>query len=136
MKGSERKTQKQRRFSAKMTRAVDAVLRSRTLGEAAQVAGLSESTLRRLREQPEFVDALTEAQTEIFSRTCNAIRALATDATATLARVMRDEKALPAARTRAAGLVLALVLRTHRLEAHENRLARVEAILKKREVGR
>jgi len=132
----ERKSQKQRRVSVKVTRAVTALLRCRNIGEAAQATGFSESTLRRMRRTPEFITTFAQVQSEIFSQTCHEIRGLATDATGALKAILQDMQAPPAARTRAAGLILSLVLRIQRAETMELRLAMVEATLKKMDGGK
>jgi hypothetical protein len=133
MTGSERVLRKKRRVSARTTRAVSALLRCRTTAEAAEAADISESTLRRLRQQPEFLDAMANAQSEIFSSVCAEIRGLGGEAVATLASILKDANTLPAARTRAAAVILTLLLRVQRLDAQEQRLARLEMTLRRYE---
>jgi hypothetical protein len=91
-----------------------------------QVIDVSTSTLKRWQRKPEFAKALAAAQAEIFSSVCNEVRQLGMDATKALGEVVRSTTAPAAARTRAAGLVIALLLRIHSAETQEARLAAIE----------
>jgi hypothetical protein len=114
------------KFCRKLPLAVAALLKSRSIDEAAQVIDVSTSTLKRWQRKPEFAKALAAAQAEIFSSVCNEVRQLGMDATKALGEVVRSTTAPAAARTRAAGLVIALLLRIHSAETQEARLAAIE----------
>lgn len=117
---------KSTRFTRKMALAVSAVLNAPTLEDASQLIGIPTSTLRRWRGRPEFAQALAVAQAEIFSCVCNEVRQIGTDATKALAEIVRSTTAPAAARTRAASVVISLLLRIHTLADQESRLAAVE----------
>jgi hypothetical protein len=114
------------KFNRKLPLAVAALLKSRSIDEAAQVIDISTSTLKRWQRKPEFAQALAAAQAEVFSSVCNEVRQLGTDATKALGEVVRSSTVPASARTRAAGLLISLLLRIHSFENQEHRLAAIE----------
>jgi|SRR5580698_473914 hypothetical protein len=114
------------KFSRKLPLIVSAVLKSRSSEDAAQVVGISTSTLKRWQRKPEFAQALAAAQAEIFSSVCNDVRRLGTDAASALGEVVKSTTVPASARTRAAGLIVSLLLRIHSFENQEHRLAAIE----------
>jgi hypothetical protein len=127
MTGSVRTRDSSGRFSRKTTRAVSALLQCRSIARAAQSIDVSERTLRRWKEKPEFAAALAAAQAEIFFATCNELRLLGTDATKALGQVLRNQKAPTPSRVRAAGLILSLLLRSHQTEVLEARMNAIQS---------
>jgi hypothetical protein len=68
-------------ITAKQTKAIAALLTSRTIGEAAKSAGVAERTLYTWLKHADFRKALREAQSELLD---NAARRLASGQTAAL----------------------------------------------------
>ena len=122
------------RIGRKRAAAVTALLTSRSVGEAAQVVGVSARTLQRWKADPAFADSLLDAQNEIFFAACNEVRGLALDAARTLGTILRDEKQPSPSRVRACLAVLSLLMKTHNHEIVEARLTKLEA--KRRVNGR
>jgi hypothetical protein len=124
--------EKSTRFGRKMALAVTAVLTEPTLEDASQTIGIPVSTLRRWRCRPEFARQLALVQSEILQGVVNTLRSAGLDAATTLRQVANDPKARAAARVRAAGLILSLLLRNHEHETLEFRMSQIEAALKRK----
>lgn len=130
------KTQKSTRFGRRMTIAIAALLKCPTVEQAAQVAAIPASTLRRWRAKPEFAQQLLDAQAEILQGTINELRGGGADAAKTLRAIANDPKGAVPGRVRACGLILNLLLRHHEHEVLEARMTAIEAALQRRSEGR
>jgi hypothetical protein len=115
------------RIGRKRAVAVAALLQAHSVGDAAQVVGVSTRTLQRWKSDPAFAAALLDAQSEIFFACCNEVRGLALDASRTLGEILRDAKQPAPSRVRASLAVLSLLMKTHAHEIVEARLAKLEA---------
>jgi|HubBroStandDraft_5_1064220.scaffolds.fasta_scaffold19182_7 hypothetical protein len=124
--------QKSTRFERKMASAVGAVLTAPTLEDAAQAIGIPVSTLRRWRNRPEFTRQLALVQEEILQGIAGTLRSAGLDAARVLRQIVNDPQAKAPARVRAAGLILASLFRNHEHEILEQRMAQIEAALKRR----
>lgn len=87
-------------------RALSALLTSKTKLEAAEKAGITDRTLRRYFENPEFCQRVREAFAAVSQDATNRARQLLAPALDTLDEVMRDTNAPPAARTNAARIAI------------------------------
>lgn len=121
------------RLTPKQQRAIAALLTARDVADAAQAAGVGYRTLRGWLKQPAFVAELDEAQRQALSATIRRLTSLSMGATVVLARVMADNEATPAARIRAADIVLSRLMSLKELIDVEQRLAAVEATLAERQ---
>jgi hypothetical protein len=117
---------KSTRIGAKRAQAVAALLQAHSVGDAAQVVGVSTRTLQRWKSDPAFAAALLDAQSEIFHCVSVEVRSLALDAVRTLGQVLRDEKSPTPSRVRASAAILAMLTKTHDREVIEARLTRLE----------
>src|SRR5262245_24269845 len=110
-----------------LEQAVAALLEMPTFGEAAERLGVSESTLRRWAQQPEFAELYREARLQMLEGTLARLQAATGGAVETLVRLLDDGS--PNAACRAAGLILDHAVRAAelldlsvRLKALESRL--------------
>lgn len=83
-----------------------ALMTSRTVGEAATVAGVSERTARRWCRLPAVRRALSEAQDETLKRATAYAVAAVSEAIAVLEKIMTDADVSAAARVSAARCIL------------------------------
>ncbi len=98
---------------------------NRTIGAAAEAAGVPERTLYRWLEAPEFVTALEAAQAAAVGGAVRTLAALATEAAGTLGELLGAGYA-PSVRLRAATAILEDVLRLREHLEFEERLRKLE----------
>lgn len=91
----------------RQARAVVLLTQGRTGIETAREVGVDPTTLRRWRRQPEFVAAVSEAQGEAIEAAQVRLGGLLDGALSAIESVLADPNAPPAAKLRAAELVLA-----------------------------
>ena len=113
-------------LSANQKRAIIALLNNPTIGEAAKAAGLGERTLTRYLADPGFRAELRKRQDQALAAATAALSGLAGDAVGTLAGVMGDGEASPAARVRAAAVILAERRKVAELDDLAERVAELE----------
>lgn len=113
-------------LSRKQQRAVAALVSEPTVGAAARVAGVGETTLHRWLRQPEFAEALRAARNEAFGAALASVQQAAVEAVQTLRGVMADPDTPPSSRVAAARSVLDIALKAHDLQEIEERLAALE----------
>src|ERR1700731_4716976 len=121
-----KKTTKVARFGRRTGIAISALLTSRTMEEASELAEIPASTLRRWRSQPEFAQRLCTAQGEIIAGVVNELREVAADAAQVLGEIARDSSVKSPSRVRACVAIISLLIRTHETEVIETRLTRLE----------
>ena len=109
--------------------AVTALLQERTLGDVCTRVGISRSTLAEWLTQPEFVNALRAAQSEVIAGAVARLTGNATDAIDTLTMLMTDTSAPAIVRLRAADLVLVHRSRLLELTELSERLGAIEKAL-------
>ena len=85
---------------------LDALIAGATVKQAAEAAGISQKTVRRWLEEPEFAAEVTEARRAITGDIIIAVKSKAVQATAVLGEIMDNQKASPCARVQAAKTVL------------------------------
>lgn len=116
-------------LSPKKRRAIAALLTARTVEEAAQAANISSRTVWRWIREPDFSQAMRQAENEAIGA---AVRALVGDLVANFAtmRAARDDTTEPAAvRLRAAQALDNSALRWIELRELTDRISRLEAAL-------
>jgi len=118
------------KLSRKCESAIAALLQHGSIGDAAQAASISESTLRRWLKEPGFAKTYDAAKREMLDNTLNALRSMSNDAARTLHRIALNERAPAHARVTAAKSVIELVLRIDVDQALAERLDKLEEVMK------
>ncbi len=116
-------------LSARQRRLVEALLGASSLVEACSIAGVSRKTAYLWLRQPEFRQALAEAQSQLIEATTRRLLALQTQAVDSLAGVLDDKLARPAEKIRAAELILANSVKFFDMTDIERRIQRLEEIV-------
>jgi len=115
-------------LTAKQAKAIEHLLTCASLGEAAEAAGVAESTLRRWRKEPEFSQAFTDARSLLLDATLTKLQQRCSDAIETLSDVMTPGNPAPA-RVSAARSVLEMCLRVREASETDERLRTIEETL-------
>jgi DNA-binding MurR/RpiR family transcriptional regulator len=100
--------------------------------DAAKAAGVSESTVWRLMQRPEFQQRYKQAQDEALNSALGSIQGAATEAVATLREIASSGK-VEAARVQASKTILDFTFKVRQQFELEERLKLLEAALKRRE---
>lgn len=114
-------------LSIKQRRAVATLLTSRTIGEAARMADVSERTIHHWLTDDTFRAALVAAEGDAIDRATRRLISLQDSAVDTLASILNDPLSKPTIRLRAAQSVLDYLLKLRELRNIEQRLAALEA---------
>src|SRR5579862_6839791 len=120
------------KLGSKKQAAIVALLTQRNIAEAARAAGISERTLYRWQQDPDFQAAYQEARRTAFSQSMARLQSMSATAVTTLAVIMLDGNAPAASRLRAADTVLTHAARSLEKEDVLVRLADVERRLERR----
>jgi transposase len=112
--------------SRKREQAIIALLNTRTIADAAQMAGVSLRTMKRWLADPEFKAQFERAKSELLRTATAKLRREASTCVEVLARIAQDEKAPPAARVSASTVILKFALDAETQEVLEERLRRLE----------
>lgn len=110
------------------TRAIAALMTSRTQGEAAKAAGVKLRSIQRWSREPEFLSALRSAESEAISQAVRRLSSLATEAAEALAAVMRDPETPASVRVGAARGILTALLPLREQVTLEERIAALEEV--------
>ncbi|HEY7184456.1 MAG TPA: hypothetical protein VIC84_23670 [Blastocatellia bacterium] len=123
-----------RKLTPRQERAIEALLETSSVSEAAKVSRVGRRSLYRWLADPGFLAALREARAKVFDRTIEALSVAAKLAVDVLREVMSDEKSAAAetasVRVRAARVALGAMLRAHGLIELEERMRLVEQQMK------
>ena len=111
--------------------AIVALLEHPTLEKAAAALAVSDVTLWRWMQNPEFQEAYRKARREAFAQSVARLQHASQAAVGTLLRVMTDREAPAASRVRAADVVLQTALRGMESEDIAARLDRLEHLAEK-----
>ena len=114
--------------SLKQQRLIGALLTQRTIGEAARVAGLSERQVGRYLADPEFSQALSEAQGIALSSLLRALVGLGEKAVQALSDALEPEQDVRS-RVRAADILLGRLVTYREMLSLEERIVALEAAL-------
>lgn len=115
--------------------AILALLTEKTLKDAAKSAGISEATLWRWMQQPEFDEKYKDAKRQSITQATARLRQTMLTAVDTLEEIAKDKKAQAMARVVACKTILESAMKAHELEDVQERLETLEASLKKEEVS-
>lgn len=116
-------------LSAKQNKAIAALLSSKTVLGAAEMAGVSARTLTRWLADADFRAALLEAESEAIDAATRRLIGLQGVAIDCLHETLSDRKALPGIRMRAAQSILDFLMKLRDLRNIEKRLAALESII-------
>jgi DNA-binding MurR/RpiR family transcriptional regulator len=100
--------------------------------DAAKAAGISESTVWRLMQRPEFQQRYKQAQDEALNSALGSIQGAATEAVATLREIASSGK-VEAARVQASKTILDFTFKVRQQFELDERIKQLEAALKRRE---
>lgn len=130
MKGNaNRKPARESKLTAKQERGIVALLANTKLKDAAASAGISEATLWRWLQEPDFHAAYMKARRDAVQSAIARLQSYTSDAVDTLHEIMMDKDALAFARLGAARAILDYSIRGVELEDHEQRLAEIERLM-------
>ena len=114
------------KLSRKQEQAIVALIAQPTIPAAAAVAGVSDATLWRWLQRPDFIRAYREARRQVVEQALGEVQAATTDAVRTLREVMTDPVSPASSRVAAARAVLDTALRAVELMDLETRIADLE----------
>jgi len=115
------------KLSRKEEQALAALLTNPTIGEAAKVVGVSESTLWRWLKDEGFQSSYRDARREAVSQAVARLQSIATEAVDALRGVISDTAAPAPARVSAAKIILEMAVKAVEVEDLEMRLRKLEA---------
>lgn len=113
-------------MTPKQERALAALLLCPTAREAAKTAGLSESALRRYKQDPEFQAEYRKRCNELLEAACAKAKSALPPAIERLNRIAQDDKQQPREQIAAARAVLEYGLRLIEANDFEQRLRALE----------
>lgn len=100
----------------------------RTVKEAAQKTGISQSTATRVREQADFQRLVSNLKDRMYSDTIKRAQALSADALDTLSDIMRDKECTDSSRVAAARFLLELGMESYTKERIIDEIEQLKAI--------
>src|SRR3954471_926619 len=115
------------RLSAKQRRAIEALLATGEVKEAAAQSGVGRTTLYRWLHEPLFLAAVREAEAAALDELSRMLVRLGRTAVATVAKAMSDPLTPPATKVRAADVALNRLLQLRELAQLEARVQALEA---------
>jgi len=107
-------------------KAIETLLTSGDVTQAARAAGVSRETLYRWLKAPDFQAALNDSTRQALESLSRTLVTLGDKAADTLRQALEDSTLAPGARVRAADIVLARILQLRELVDIETRLAKLE----------
>lgn len=122
-------------LTPKQERALQALLSSRTLKEAALAADISETTLWRYQKDKVFAGRLREARLAATGQSMTRLQPLSGDAVAVLHGVMMKEDVPAAARISAARTTLGYSFRSAEVEELKSRIDTLEEFIRRKQEG-
>jgi transposase-like protein len=111
------------KFGRKQEEAIAALLTQRNVDEAAKSIGVTQQTLLRWMQVPEFDAAYRKARRAAFSQSTARLQQATSAAVSTLLKIMVDTNAPPSVRVRAADSVLDHAKQAIEIEDVELRVA-------------
>jgi DNA-binding MurR/RpiR family transcriptional regulator len=114
------------KFGRKQELVIAALLRSSTIAGAATEAGISEATLFRWLQRPDFAAAYRRARHAAVEQAITQLQQATGEAVETLRSVQTDPDAAASARVNAAKTVLEMALKVRESEELERRLSALE----------
>ncbi|HWO77763.1 MAG TPA: transposase family protein [Bacillus sp. (in: firmicutes)] len=121
------------KLTRNMEKAVIALLNESTVKKAAEKAGISESTLYRWQQLPQFQELFNQMKAQSVSNATARLRNAMSLAVTTLEDVMRAERAPAMAKVIAAKSVLELGLDAVKTEEIQERMKQLEELLEEQQ---
>jgi len=112
-------------------KAISALLVRPSVQEAAQVIDVSERTLWRWLEKPQFQEAYRRARRQAVSHAVAQLQRITSEAVQTLSDVMQDRGATSSARVSASRAVLELAIKAVEIEDLEVRISELEEVARR-----
>lgn len=116
-------------LNEKHVRAIEALLQEPTVTAAAKKAGVSQATLFRWLNDPQFTGAYKEARGRMLEGTLNSLQSASADAVICLREVINDTTAQVTARVSASKTVLELSFKAREILELEDRIEYLEKYL-------
>jgi len=117
------------KFPRKKEQAILALLTHSSVGEAARSVGISEATLWRWLQNPEFQKAYQEARRQTAQRAISQLQQLSEDAVASLKEVLLNQQTPPSTRVAAAKIVLEMTTKAVEMDDLLTRVQRLEQLI-------
>ncbi len=117
------------KYPRKKEQAIVALLSQSSMGEAAQVAGVSETTLWRWLQEEEFSQSYREARRRVVEQAISRVQQSSGKAVTTLAEMMTDQDAPPSTRVTAARVILEMTVKFVEIEDLRDRVAKLERLV-------
>ena len=105
------------------------ILTTASYEEAAEKAGVSKSTLYRLRKNPEFQDIIIQVKNNMFQDTMKKAQAYSMESLEVLKNIMNDGAATDSSRVSAARTILELGLNSAEQEMILNKIETLERMM-------
>lgn len=121
------------KIGAKRERAIIALMSSRTVEEAARVAGISVRALYRWMAEPAFDAAYRKAGRAAFRQQVSRLRQASSAAVTALLKLVADPGSPPAVKARAAYYVLTMATKAIEIDDIEHRVSELERTAEERE---
>ncbi len=112
------------KLTRKQEQAIAALLQHRTIADAARASGISEKTLWRWLQLPDFAAAYRAARRQVVERAVSELQAACGEAVETLKRNLHCEN--PAVEIRAAQIILEQAIKGVELMDLQERIERLE----------
>jgi hypothetical protein len=112
--------------SRKKEHAIVALLVASTVVDAAKTCDVSESTLRRWMQEPDFVASYRRARERMLETAINKVCSSASQAADVLLEISRNEHASSSSRVSAARAILEIAVKVQEFHELENRVAELE----------
>lgn len=119
--------EKVKELTPKQVQGIRSLLTKHSISEAAKDAGVTDRTVYRWLEEPEFKKALTQAEDLAIDAAARGLVGMTEKALTTITEVLDSATVHPATRLRAAECVLANVLKLYELRNLAARVAALEA---------
>lgn len=116
----------------KQDQAIIALLEQPSIKQAAQSVGISEVTLFRWLQEPEFQRAYREARYRVVEQAISRLQQVSGEAVDTLREIMRDTEKPPSTRVTAAKAVLEMSIKAVELEDLVTRVEELERFIEEK----
>lgn len=120
-------------LNARQEKALAALLSCSTVEQAAEVAGVGITTLRRYLHEPEFLAAYRDARRDIVNHATTQLQRACGVAVVTLVQVAGDVEATAGARVSAARAILETSIKAVEIDDLAARLDEVESAIKQQQ---
>jgi DNA-binding transcriptional MerR regulator len=120
------------KFGRQKELAIAALLAVPTLGEAAQVCGVSERTLRRWLQDEIFAQRYRRERTRMLESAVNLLRRKSMAAVETLTEVADDKQSPAGARVSAARSLIELAIKGAEVQDLEERITELEQVAREK----